>query len=279
MKTSQEFLTETNLNWTVSAQELQTSSGIILEKQVAVVRDDTQKVLSVRGKGYELFQNEQLIELLLKVSEKSGLELHKGGYFGDGEKVYIQLKSSNLRLGNDTIEGFVTGVNSFDGTTSLAFGHSNITISCQNTFFAAFRGLDSKVRHTKNMVYKIDDILRETDSTLLRERDIFDAIVRLSEVPVTEKAKDMVIRTLFDIKPKIASYDEVSTYIKNRLIIYNDDLIGEMKEKNETMWGLFSGMTKYTTHSIKEDNTEAKLFGIFGERERVVFNKLVEMVY
>lgn len=278
MKTSQEFLSESNLDWTVSAQQLQTESGIILEKQVALVRNDTQKVLSVRGKGYELYQNNQLIDLLLSASEKSGLELHKGGFFGDGEKVFIQLKSNDLKLGNDLIKGYVTGVNSFDGTTSLAFGHSNVTISCQNTFFAAFRDVNNKIRHTKNMVYKIDDILKQMESTVKVEEKIFDTIIKMSQAPITEKAKDMAIRTLFDIKPKIVSYDEVTTYIKNRMEIFNGDLIGEIAEKGNNMWGLFSGITKYTTHSVKEDNSEAKLFGLYGVREREIFNDLALMV-
>jgi len=53
---------------------------------------------------------------------------------------------------------------------------------------------------------------------------------------------------------------------------------GEIVDKGENLWGLFSGITKYTTHSLKGDSTENKLFGVYGNREREVFNKLAQMV-
>ena len=149
MSTVQEILNKTNLNWSVRTESVQTESGIILDGYNAIVREDTNVPLSVRSDSYYPYQNQELVELLDRVSGQTGLEIHKGGFFGDGQKVFVQLKSNDLRLGNDRIEGYLTGINSFDGSTSLAFGPSNITISCQNKFFAAFRELNSKVRHTK----------------------------------------------------------------------------------------------------------------------------------
>ena len=41
----QDVLNETNLNWTVREESLTTQSGIIIPKQKAIVRDDTNEVL------------------------------------------------------------------------------------------------------------------------------------------------------------------------------------------------------------------------------------------
>jgi hypothetical protein len=52
-----------------------------------------------------------------------------------------------------------------------------------------------------------------------------------------------------------------------------------LQQKGDNMWGLFSGVTKYTTHSLsKGDNTEAKMFDIYGDREKKIFSDLVELV-
>ena len=83
----QDVLNQTNLNWTVREESLTTQSGIIIPKQKAIVRDDTNEVLSIHGEGYYPYQNHQLIELLDKVSQQSGLPIHRGGMFGNGEKV------------------------------------------------------------------------------------------------------------------------------------------------------------------------------------------------
>ena len=277
----QDVLNETNLNWTVREESLTTQSGIIIPKQKAIVRDDTNEVLSIHGEGYYPYQNHQLIELLDKVSQQSGLPIHRGGMFGNGEKVFIQLKSNDMKLGNDRIEGYITGINSFDGTTSLAFGPSNITISCQNTFFGAFRSMDTKVRHTKNMVMRVEDICRGLEKVIDEESKMFEDIKMLSETRMTKQNEDWVTRTLFNIMKDVDMNNEeqVSSVTRNKLTRFYVDLNGELKEKGDNMWGLFSGVTKYTTHSMnKGDNSENKMFGTYGQRERHIFKQLVEMV-
>jgi phage/plasmid-like protein (TIGR03299 family) len=278
---TQQVLDQVGLNWTVREESITTESGIIVPKSKAIIREDTNTVLSVHGDGYFPYQNHQMVELLDKVSQQVGLPIHKGGYFGDGEKVFLQLKSNDLKLGNDRVEGFITGVNSFDGSTSLAFGPSNITISCQNSFFAAFRNLNAKIRHTKNMEMRIDDICRGLEGVLEEEKEMFEDIKKLSETKMTKKQEDWVTRTLFNIMKDVDlnSDKDVSTVTRNRLSRFYVDLNGEIKEKGDNLWGLFSGVTKYTTHSLsKGDNSENKMFGTYGQRERQIFKELVELV-
>ncbi|MDI3349789.1 hypothetical protein DCBHLPFO_00642 [Mycoplasmopsis arginini] len=272
-----ELLNQTNLNWNVRSEKVQTESGLILDGYNALVREDTNVALSVRGEGYYPYQNHELVELLDRVSGLTGLSIHRGGFFGDGQKVFIQLKSNNLRLGNDRIEGYLTGINSFDGTTSLAFGPSNITISCQNKFFASFREMQSKVRHTKNMVMRVDEICRRLEGVLDEEKILFDKIVRLSETPFDQAIKDSVTRRLFNIDKDVDlnDMDSISGVTRNKLSRYYVDLNGELQGKGDNLWGLFSGVTKYTTHSLtKNDNTEAKMFGVYGKREKEIFELL-----
>jgi phage/plasmid-like protein (TIGR03299 family) len=282
MEQIKSFLKQSDLDWNVRQEVLQTESGIVVDGHMAVVREDTNKVLSVMSDSYQPYQNHELLELLYRVSKQTGLALKKGGSFKDGARVYFQLKSNDLTMSNnDRVEGYLTGVNSFDGSTSLAFGPSNVTISCMNSFFAAFRSIQTKVRHTKNMIVKIDEICAGLDRVLEQEKEIFDNIIELSQTKVSDKNIDMVLRTLFNIKPEINYKDDeqVSTNLKNKMSRFYVDLDGEMKEKGNNLWGVFSGVTKFTTHSLsKGDNTEAKMFDIYGQREKQIFNNLVELV-
>jgi phage/plasmid-like protein (TIGR03299 family) len=277
-----EILKTTGLDWNYRVEKVFTESGIELDR-IGIVREDTNQILGVHSNGYVPFANDQLVELLQRVSSLTGLEIHKGGEFGGGKKVFVQLKSSDLKLGNDRVEGFVTGINSFDGSTSLAFGNSNLTISCQNTFFAAYRNLD-KVRHTKNMNYKIDEICRGIDVLVEEEKQMFTTIKKMSETRFSQETKDRVIKTLFDIDMDIKlvgfnDSEELSTNTKNKLSRMYIDMNGEIQGKGDNVWGLFSGITKYTTHSLtKYDNTENKMFGTYGKRERQIFQDLAELV-
>jgi phage/plasmid-like protein (TIGR03299 family) len=276
-----EILNTTGLNWKVKQEGLVTASGVPVDGHTALVREDNNAILSVMSNGYYPYQNHELIELLDKVSNQTGLEVVKGGEFKNGRRVYVQLKSADLRLGNDKIEGYLTGINSFDGSTSLAFGPSNITISCMNTFFAAFKQMETKIRHTKNMVIKVDEFCKTLENILDDEQQMFRNIEKLSESRFTNKIKDEVIRSLFNIKHDVDLKDEeqTSTQLKNKLSRFYIDLNGELQGKGDNLWGLFSGVTKYTTHSLsKGDNTEAKMFDIYGQREKQIFRNLVELV-
>lgn len=284
----QEMLIETGLNWTVRSEKIQTESGIIIPDKISIVREDNNTSLGVMGKDYQPYQNQEMFELLERVSNQTGLELKKGGMFGGGSKVFVQLKSNDLKLNGDTIEGYLTGINSFDGSTSLAFGPSNITISCMNTFYSAFRSIKTKVRHTSNMSVRIDDLVKTLELSLQEEEQMFKNIVKLSEAPydpskVSHRVGygDRVLRTLFDIDKNVDLYDEnsISGNKRNKMTKYYVDLNGEIKEKGGNLWGLFSGVTKFTTHSLsKTDSTESKMTGAYGRREQKIFNDLVELV-
>ena len=284
-----ENLVKSNLNWSVKSEKIMTESGLIIPEKICLIREDTNEILGVHGEGYTPFQNSELLELLESVSQKTGLPLHKGGSFGNGKKVYIQLKSDNLIIRNvggqnDLIEGYVSGINSFDGSTSLSFGTSTKTISCSNTFWGVYKDLESKVRHTKNMGIKIDLICKRIDNVLHDEKIMFDNIVKMSETDISKNLIDNVKKTLFDIDKKVNIQDpkeieKLSTNIKNKLNKFEYDLNGELNVKGQNLWGLFSGVTKYTTHSIsKEDNSERKMFGLYGNRERKIYSDLVELV-
>ena len=277
----QNVLESTNLNWTVRQEGIVTTSDLPIEKYNAIVRDDTNEVLSVMSDSYYPYQNHELIELLDRVSGLTGLEVVKGGHFKNGRRVFVQLKSDDLILGNDKIEGYLTGINSFDGSTSLAFGPSNITISCMNTFFAAFREMDTKIRHTRNMTIKVDEVCRGLERLKDEEQHIFENIRQLSETRFDDVIKDRVTKALFNIKPEVNLNDDeqTSTQLKNKLSKFYVDLNGELQQKGDNLWGLFSGVTKYTTHSLsKGDNTEAKMFDVYGKREKQIFTDLVHYV-
>ena len=275
-------LQNTKLNWNVRSEELRTASGIILNDYKALVRDDNNQPLSVVSQTYQPFQNSELYELLEKVSRQTGVAIEKCGYFGEGQKVYIQLKTDDLSMPKgDKVKGYITGINSFDGTTSLAFGNSSITISCMNTFYAAMRELKTKIRHTKNMSIHIDAVCKDIDVAIQQEKRMFERIKRMSEVTMTDKVKDLVVKALFNLDSTLdlQKEDAVSTVTRNRINHFGIDLKTELNQKGENLWGLFSGVTRYTTHSaVKGDSTESKLFGTSGKRERAVFDTLADLV-
>lgn len=276
----QNILEKANLNWGVKAEKLVTAESNIETSSIAIVRQDNNAILGVHGEGYQPLQNLEMMEILDRISGKMDLPLHKGGYFGEGQKVYVQLKTNDQNVGTDKVKGFLTCVNSFDGSTSLGFGHSNLTISCQNTFFANYKQMENKVRHTQKMHERIDLICMQIESVLQAEKNIFKQIVRMSEVDIKPEVRDLVIGRLLNLEKeeRLADLTTLSTRKKNILSDLEINMHGEIQEKGANLWGLFSGITKYTTHGLKGNADENKLFGVYGKREREIFSDLGKLV-
>lgn len=274
------ILEKANLNWSVRTERLVTAESNLLTDSSAIIREDKNVILGVHSSSYVALQNSEMMDILDRVSGKMGLPLHKGGYFGNGEKVYIQLKTEDFNLGTDKIKGYLTCVNSFDGSTSLAFGHSNLTISCQNTFFANYREMANKVRHTMNMHTRIDLLCVQVEGVLQAEQKIFKQIKRMSEVQIDQKVKDLVLTKMLNLQKeeRLADLTTLTTQKRNLLSAMEVSLNGELTTKGDNVWGLFSGITHYTTHNLKGDANENKLFGRFGNREREVFADLGNLV-
>ena len=194
-----QIMAQSGLGWNVNIEPLQTTSGILIPDRIALVREDTQKVLGIHTENYVPYQNEELLELLFKISGQTGLEVHTGGSFKGGEKVWFQLKSNDLDVGNDKIKGYISGFNSFDGRTSLAFGNASITVSCQNTFWRGYHQVESKLRHTSRMKPRIDEILRNIDVVLNEEKTMFQEIQRMGNTRLTPEVQELITRRLFEI--------------------------------------------------------------------------------
>jgi phage/plasmid-like protein (TIGR03299 family) len=277
----EQMLNMAGLNWKVVSEPIQTVSGILIPNRVALVREDTKLPLGVHTDTYEPYQNDELLELLYRIYQKTGLALHTGGSFKGGMKVWFQLKSNDLKLGNDTIKGFISGFNSFDGSTALAFGNSSITVSCQNTFWRGYREVTNRLRHSSTMREKIEEILSRIDLVMKEEQTMFKEITRLSEVRISPEVQELITKRLFELTVEERLDDpNLSTRMKNKILTFNDDLSMELAEKGDNLWGLFSGITRYTTHDMKKekDNSEAKMFGRIGTIERKIYHALVDLV-
>lgn len=253
------LLDKFGLRWKVSKQRLQLPDGTPTQFY-GVLREDTNVVLQSCKDSYVPYQNSELAELLITISSKTGYEISNGGDFKDGAKVYLQLKTGNsipnIGKNHDKVNGFITGINSHDGSISLRWGLSNITISCQNTFNAASRQLTNKARHTNSMHNRIDQHLREIGLVIEEEKSLFDQFIKLSEVPVTKRLIAKVIKNITDVDTLDKNYKEedYSTYQLNRTTELLTSVSSEMEQKGETLWGLFSGVTHYTSHVMPVPN-------------------------
>ena len=282
---NQELLQQIGLDWKVNQEPIQTRSGLAIDDKYAVVREDTNDVLGVVGGKYTPIQNEKVLELVIAGAEKVGLEAKlSGGLFDNGAKYYIQVKSENLLLpNNDLVEGFITGVNSHDGSTSLRFGNTNTTISCKNQFSRLFKEhLKTSFRHTSSAASQIDAMAFDLEKQLLLEQAMFDQMLKLTQAPLQDfgtKVTDIILKEVAGLETATIT-DDLSTKKMNIIDDLKDSLGSEISDKGRTLWGAFSGLTHYTTHKVshREGHQYQKMVGHLQKKENSVFNQLVALV-
>lgn len=283
-----EILDRFGLRWSVSKQPLHLPDGSETP-YMAVVRDDNNAVFTTCKEGYTPYQNSELAELLVRISDKTGYEIHSGGMFNGGGKVYIQLNTGNeiKGIGNNktTVKGFVTGINGHDGTTSLKWGSVNFTICCKNTFAAAKGSLQNTARHTSAIHDRVETSIREIISVTQVERSIFDTFIKLSEIPVTKDNIKAVVKSVTGVDvdtPRTKAEEIYSAYSVNRSGELLQSISSELLVKGETLWGLFSGVTHYTSHIMptpKRDNArlESKYVGNGANIDNNVYEMVTKM--
>lgn len=284
-----EMLDRFGLRWTVSKQELLLPNGTPTGFY-GVVKDSDDTVFTTCKEGYVPYQNSELAELLIRISEKTGYDIHSGGEFNGGGKVYIQLNTGNEIKGigdnKTTVKGYVTGINGHDGTTSLKWGSVNFTICCQNTFAAAKGKLQNSARHTASIHSKVEQSIREIESVVMQEKSIFDNFIKLSEVQVTKENIAKVIKNVTGVDMSLtrSRAEEIySTYAVNRAGELATSISKEIAQKGETLWGLFSGVTHYTSHVMpapKRENArlESKYVGSGADIDNTSYAEILSMV-
>jgi len=267
-----QLLDKYQLRWSVSKQPL-FLAGEIETPYYAIVREDNNAVFQTCKDSYAPFQNSELAELLIRISQQGGYEIHSGGMFNGGAKVYLQLASGNaitdIGENRSKVNGFISGINGHDGTTSLKWGSVNFTICCKNTFALAKRSLQNTLKHTTSMQKKIDLYLQDIGAVIKEEKSLFDTYIKLAEIQVDKKSIAKIVKSVTDVDVdlnKEKAEEIYSTYQINRTNELLSSISKEMHSKGNTMWGLFSGVTHYTSHVMpvqKRDNArlESKYTG------------------
>lgn len=174
--TSAEALQFAGLNYTVEKRGLFTygddtdpekdDNDVVMEWRLdvpnyyATVRTDSEEVLGVVGKDYEVVQNVDAFSFFDSiVGGKEGILYETAGALGNGERIFITAKLPDyIRVGkDDCIEKYLFLTTSHDGTGSIQIAFTPVRVVCQNTLNAALRHHTNclKIRHTASASEKL----------------------------------------------------------------------------------------------------------------------------
>ena len=220
-----------------------------------IVREDTGEVFATVSETYEPTQNETIIDTMQEIAGENELEIIKAIPINQGRKIIIQMKreaGNKLMIGDEITEQYIYAINGHDGSSSLKFGFMNKVLFCENQFAWMSSNAFSGYRHTESIQDKVKQLPNIINFTDQEER-----IADLQEFN-TQNANTDLINDLVDYltnTDKLA--EEIHTRTKNIRNDLESCIVSEVNRIGSTKWGVFNGVTRYTTHGKsvpKRDN-------------------------
>ena len=244
-----------SLDWEVKTQPvLYNSNGQIIEDHGYMhLSKSTGGSLSVMSNKYVPLTTEDFRRNIEILEEVSGYSLEGFQEFKGGRVILGVLKSPDpaTQAKIPSLNYIVAG-SSFDGSRPFFIGNSTLLIRCQNAF-SQITMFDT-VKHTKSSPLKIERVQKAFAAYLQSQKSINTNFERMDLVKVSEKDKIEYARMVLNILPTT----ELPTVTQNRL----DNLVSVINQETEdvgnTVFGMFQGVTRYTTHSIKQ---KEEIFG------------------
>ena len=285
MKTTREILEQNGLNWNVvkkplfyTGEQINTFGVMgVMQKSTSyygIVREDTGEVFTTCKEGYTPTQNETIIDTMQEIAGENELEIIKAIPINEGRKIVIQMQrpDNTFSIGKEPTKQFIYAINGHDGSSSLKFGFMNEVLFCQNQFAWMSNSALSGYRHTESIqdkVKQLPSIINFAD----QEEKIFD----LQQFSMHNATADL----MNDLVDYLTNTDKLAGEIHTRTKNIRNDLesciVSEVNRIGSTKWGLFNGVTRYTTHqksSPKREygQQESILIGSSGKMNEKAFN-------
>jgi len=229
----------------------------IITDYYGLLNDKTGEVInSVKG-SYTVSQNEDIVSAVVKGMQPFGdLNVSKAGSINGGRKVYMQLAVDGLsRVGDDDVKRYVTVIDSNDGSAGLSVGIGDFTMSCENQFYQFLKSGQHKSRHTKTIEQKIAELPSLISMALEQSMRMIELYNKFASTPASKELAHKMVNHLLGydrtMKPADmvdAKGNPVSTRVTNAMDMLYKNISTEMEQKGDNLWGLHSGVTRWTTH-------------------------------
>ncbi len=241
-----------NLSWDVLEQPV-FSGGQQAVNFKALHRNDNNNLLSIVKKGYFPITNDKLKEVTHKLAEFTGFKIEGYASYQGGAKVLAYLKNQeNYNIAGFEADNYMVIGNSFDKSTGFFIGQSSIILRCTN----AFGSLEKRksIRHSRNAIFEMGELVRFYQQFVHQEEAARTKFERWHNIQIPDELKELFVDSVLEIDPAEKSSTRKINQKKDLAASVNR----EMAAMGNTMFGLFNGLTHYTTHVL---NTKEKVKG------------------
>jgi phage/plasmid-like protein (TIGR03299 family) len=243
----------------------------------ATIRTDTEQVLGVVGKDYEVVQNINAFEFFdAIVGGGDGILYETAGALGEGERIFITAKLPGyIRVGKDDfIEKYLFLTTSHDGFGSITAAFTPVRIVCNNTLNAAMRDHSGgiKIRHTASANDRLKQAHTLMDISNIMADEMQEIFNHWSTVRITDKEVKKLIQVAMVPNKEVLNNllagktDELSTTYTNMVDKVYEYAMSSPTQQMETtagtLFGAYNSVTGYFQNVRNYKDGEAKFKSI-----------------
>ena len=240
-----------SLTWDIKMQPLKTITGLETGTR-AIMRNDTNAVLSYVSKVYQPLPNRELIKLCRAIERTGNYRIEGYEEYQGGRLVmaFIRNLSPGLKMnGLALAEYFVIG-NSHDKTRKLFIGTTQNLIRCENQFSSVAPMY--KAIHRGRFDFH-DGIIRELrDQYEAGRKALYADMESLERKKITRDLINKLVIYLLNtdrVFPDRAKAKELLD--SSHGLLLQKSISKETKELGMNAFGLLNGVTWYTSHEIR----------------------------
>lgn len=289
--TSAEAIRFAGLDYEVEKRELFTKadtflagdSGLVVGAEelhvpnyYATMRTDTNTVLGVVGRDYEVVQNRDAFSFFDSIVGGDGILYETAGALGKGERIFITAKLPDyIRVGNDDlIEQYLFLTTSHDGSGSITAAFTPIRIVCANTLNAAMHRKSNtiKIRHTSGAKERLEQahkLMGMCNTLGIQMESIFNqwTKVRITDSEVKKLVQLAMIPNKEVLEKLKDGRDEELSTVYNNMVdkVYEYGMSNPTQQLDTTkgtLFGAYNAVTGYFQNVRNYKNDEAKLKSI-----------------
>lgn len=285
--TAEEVCKNAGLTWNARIEPLFDQRGEKLtHKQRGVFRDDTNECLGIVGKSYHVAQPQRVAGLAHEMTGSGLLEWNKVSVTNNGANAMFNLALPDEVVinGNEPIQGYMTLMNSHDGSGAIKIIPETLRLNCGNQIAMMIASAKQKengifsIRHTSRM----EDMIAQAIKAINMSNSMLLDWAENAEKMMTVEM-DMGDRTEFyiqhlglkrddDLIDKVENPFGLATRGKNILKTLADlegqeqNQIGDM---NNTLWQALNVVTDFIDHEwvttkdgkVNEKRVDSAIYG------------------
>ncbi len=282
-------------DWDIQQTGILDINGNPIKGYKQITRDDNGASIAVMKDSFHPMTTQQFSDTANEVAHKIGGTVKSFNDWDTTDKaknlgqarpvITCQIEISEpLEIAGSKLEGLLTLGVGFDGSRSFFIGHTNTYLRCTNQFGAIVEDFTSRL--TKNNMVRVEDIIKRIGTYRDFEKRLYENFQKLQGVKVSEQMVQECVARLVKMTEEermltaAEREEQFTTQRLNKIDSILASVRGEMDEVGHNAWGLFNGVTHYTTHVLKAAGSGdySMMFGAKKEANMIGLNYGLELL-